>query len=290
MSTFGYVHTDEVHVEGYTYVKRGDQYFRGCTRCGGAGHYSFNGYDSICYKCNNDSSAKLGVKVGDAAAAEADAIQRTKAAAARERKREKERLLKIQKREAAQAALKENYPDVFEFLMTDGKQYDHNNFLAEMASFVQYDIGITSKPFSAAMASAVRKIIAAAEAKKAEAEAHPVPTDGRQTISGTILSTKLVEGDYGTSYKVVVQDDRGFRVYVALPAAQRVEAIDQFESHPDWTPYAFGSAVWFVGVDGDERFPGVKGRRIQFDCKIEASGDDKSFGFGSRPTKGKWLA
>ena len=40
--------------EGFSYVKTLDGTIaKGCRRCGGTGHYSFNGVDSICYLCRN---------------------------------------------------------------------------------------------------------------------------------------------------------------------------------------------------------------------------------------------
>lgn len=44
--------------------------------------------------------------------------------------------------------------------------------------------------------------------------------------------------------------------------------------------HVYGSEVWFEKA---------KGRRIQFTATVEASRDDKSFGFFKRPTKGQVL-
>lgn len=289
MNTIGYIQTNEINLEGYVYLQRGDRYFRGCTRCGGTGHYSYNGYDSICYKCNNDSSAKLGEHVGDLAGATADSVKRNKARLAREAKREKERLAKLAKREAAQLAIKASHPAVYEFLMAYDRDEDHNTFVASMATEFQFNIGI-SKIFSDKMISGIENVIAKREAKAVVDAARPeVPTNGRQTIIGTILSSKIVESDFGKAYKIVVEDDRGFKVYSSLPAKQVGEAIEAFEESND--PSEVGYGVWFLGsVNEPEMFKGVKGRRIQFDAAITASDDDKSFGFASRPTKGAWLA
>ena len=168
---------------------------------------------------------------------------------------------------------------------------EKNSFLRSMAETLRW-VG-PSRPFSERMIEAVRSSMAQRTERAAVDAARPaVPTEGRQTITGTILSAKIVEGDYGTAYKVVVEDDRGFKVYCSLPKAQADEAYDAFLSQIEADGYdwrTFGSGVWFLGTEVDDRYNGVKGRRIRFDASIQASNDDKSFGFGSRPTKGAWL-
>ena len=50
-----------VEHEGFYYVETSDGVFgKGCRRCGGTGHYSFNGFDSICYLCGNVFEVRLG--------------------------------------------------------------------------------------------------------------------------------------------------------------------------------------------------------------------------------------
>jgi hypothetical protein len=75
---------------------------------------------------------------------------------------------------------------------------------------------------------------------------------GKQIVTGTILSTKYVDSQYGTTYKMLVRDDRGFKVFGTVPSA-----IDE----------------------------AVKGDRVSFTATLEASTDDPTFGFYKRPTK-----
>jgi hypothetical protein len=94
-------------------------------------------------------------------------------------------------------------------------------------------------------------------AKAAEAAAagpvEDVPTgDGRTVVSGVIVGLKTVESQWGTAYKMIVRDDRGFRIYVTQP-----DAIG-------WA---------------------VRGDRVTFTARLTPSDDDPTFGFGSRPTK-----
>ena len=94
-------------------------------------------------------------------------------------------------------------------------------------------------------------------AKAAEAAAagpvEDVPTGaGRTVVTGVIVGLKTVESQWGTAYKMVVRDDRGFRIYVTQPDA-------------------IGDAT--------------RGDRVTFTARLTASDDDPTFGFGSRPTK-----
>lgn len=282
-----------VEVEGYPFVVSNGVYFRGCTRCGGSGHYSFNGYDSICYKCNNFFEARLGVLVGTLEDATKDAIRREKARLARIAKAEKERLKLVAKQQAKVEAARVLYPEVIDFLEKLDIYEERSSFLRSMAENIQF-VSAHDKPFTVKMAEAVQRMLEQRVAKAAEAAAHPAPT-GRVVVTGEIVSTKMVEGDYGTAYKILVKDDAGFKVWCSLPKAQADEVIEAFESDPahqdaegNFSFYTYGPGCWFLGTAGTDE-QGVKGRRITFTATLEPSKDDVSFAFGSRPTKGAWL-
>ncbi len=51
-----------------------------------------------------------------------------------------------------------------------------------------------------------------------EADAKPVPFEGRQEFAGTIISKRLVQGDYCNTWKVTVKHADGWRVWVTLPS------------------------------------------------------------------------
>src|SRR5690606_35394157 len=97
-------------------------------------------------------------------------------------------------------------------------------------------------------------VLRIAAEKAAEPEAAPVEA-GRIEITGKVVSTKWDDG-YGPRAravkKMVVLDDRGFRVYGTVPAA-------------------------IGGVEREER--------VAFTAAVEASDDAKTFGFFNRPTK-----
>lgn len=286
-----HINPTSVEHEGFYYLEFEGEFFKGCKRCGGEGFFSFNGEHSRCYTCDN-TSAKLGEQLPSREAAEKWCHERNVRRLQRERAAEAKRMVAVNAMNAYAAALKAAAPDVYDYLMAaniddyaeDGGE--KNPFIRNMAECIRY-VGM-ARLLSTNMIEGVRKVMAQTEERKVEAELHPAPT-GRLAVTGEIVSTKLVEGDYGTAYKILVKDDEGFKVWCSIPKAQADEAADAFNAEQD-DPYAYGSAVWFVGsINEPERFKGVKGRRITFTATLEPSKDDKAFAFGSRPTKGAWL-
>jgi hypothetical protein len=295
--------TTGIEINGYYFCMSNGSYYRGCTRCGGTGHHEFNGYDSICYKCNNNFELRLDKFIGSHDDAVKDADIRAKARAKREAKKEAARLAEVQKMVDKQEDLKTRAADVHEFLMAVdlGDQHDSyeehvknlhtiekDPFIRAMAESIRF-VSLAKKPFTDNMIAATRKAMERKAAKAAESEAHPVET-GRIVLTGEIIGTKVVEGDYGTAYKITLKDDRGFRVYGSLAKALVEKFEDEFmAAHLDedgnYPSYTYGYACWFLGVDGDADDKGIKGRRITFTATVEASSDDKGFGFFSRPTK-----
>ncbi len=94
--------------------------------------------------------------------------------------------------------------------------------------------------------------------ERAEQQANAVPVvEGKATeITGKVLSEKWQEGYYGTTHKMLVLDDRGFKVWGSVPSAL--------------------SAV-------------SRGDRVSFTAATEASNDDETFGFFKRPRKAEFL-
>jgi len=93
--------------------------------------------------------------------------------------------------------------------------------------------------------------VEADEVRKADAEPVPI-TDERVTLTGKILSTKWVQGEYGSQFKGLLEAPEGFRLWGTIPSK-----LDDVQI----------------------------GDVIQFDAKITRSNDDKTFGFWNRPTK-----
>lgn len=94
------------------------------------------------------------------------------------------------------------------------------------------------------------------EAEKAEAEDCP---SGRVEVTGTILKVEDRETQFGTSWKMAVKDDRGFVVWMTAPS------------------------VLFNSPDP------LKGRRVSVTVALTPSDKDKKFGFGSRPSKARFV-
>lgn len=87
---------------------------------------------------------------------------------------------------------------------------------------------------------------------------------GRVEITGVVKAVKLQVGEFGDTWKILVQDDRGFVVYGTAAKAFR----------------------WF-NTDG----PIINsGDRVRFTATVEASKDDNTFGFFKRPTAATVLA
>lgn len=102
-----------------------------------------------------------------------------------------------------------------------------------------------------------------------ELEPAPVPvTDDRVRVEGTILSTKEVDGFYGSTTKCLIQvptDGGAFKLWGTLPQKATDAQWDHEREHGEW--------------------PEIKGAKIAFTARLEPSRDDEAFGFYKRPTK-----
>lgn len=99
----------------------------------------------------------------------------------------------------------------------------------------------------------------AARIEEDKKNASPIPTellDGRHTFKGEILATKWQASQFGDCLKMLVKDERNFKVWGTAP-----------------------NALW------EEHTGSVKGMVVQFDATLEVSDDDETFGFYKRPTK-----
>lgn len=111
------------------------------------------------------------------------------------------------------------------------------------------------------LAIGIRQAVLAAE-RQAEHQAAEAIVNGKQTITGVVVSTKFVEGYYGGVTKMLIKDDKGFKVWGSVPAA-----------------------LYDAMNDEGEYLDALKGRRVTFTATVEASNDDDKFGFFKRPTK-----
>lgn len=98
---------------------------------------------------------------------------------------------------------------------------------------------------------------------------------GRIEVTGRLLTIKSQEGYYGSTLKMLVLDDRGFKVWGTAPDA----LLDPtFEA---------AKAAGFT----DTRSALAAGTKIRvaFTAAVERSDDDETFGFYKRPTKARVL-
>lgn len=91
----------------------------------------------------------------------------------------------------------------------------------------------------------------AAQRAAEHAAADPCP-EGRVEIRGKVLTTKIQDGFRGPVEKMLVQDERGFKVWGTVPGS-------------------------LAGIE--------RGQRVGFMAAVEPSKDDAKFGFFKRPTR-----
>jgi hypothetical protein len=137
----------------------------------------------------------------------------------------------------------------------------HGNAFIDNVKAQVYKTGrISEKQTSAVIAAAERDVEYAkkragwaAERRLEQSKDAPIPTtllEGRVTITGVVLRLK--------DTSLIVRDDRGFRIWLRPYGFERWETVTN---------------------------PLKQGCRVQFDCRINRSDEDRCFGFAKRPTK-----
>lgn len=140
------------------------------------------------------------------------------------------------------------------------KHHEHTNeFVADVARKLRLYGSLSDRQIEAVRRAVARDIERAA--RLAEEAANPAPVapvfEGKGLVEGEVLSIKVQYGDYGSTLKMLVKDDRGFKVWGSVPAA----LIKDIE----------------------------RGDRVAFSATVEASRDDDTFGFFKRPTKARFI-
>lgn len=147
------------------------------------------------------------------------------------------------KRETAKAEAAQ-YADQDSFVADLARQLNANGTLSER----QIEV-LLGKP-----AQIKQRAKAAADQAAKDAAALPVP-NGTEVVTGEVLTTKWKDSQWGGSLKMLVLDDRGFKVWGTVPRAIDVE----------------------------------QGVRVRFTASLEQSDDDRLFGFFSKPRKAEVL-
>ena len=215
-----------------------------CGKCGGSGRIAYYGHveGGRCFECGGNGGYHTKT-VGQLVAA---AKRRDTAAANRARK-------------AAATAAK-----------LDAWKADNADLLARAdATGCNWYTNWRNVPTEDQVAN-LANAVAEREARKAadearKATAQPVPT-GKTTITGTVVSWKGVQNRFSyyaeTILKVVVEDQRGFRVFGTCPA-KLADAVPNMDA--------------------------LKGAMVTFTATVEQSKDDPAFGFFKRATKATLL-
>lgn len=271
---------DEGHEYPYIEVIGTGTYLRACRRCGGTGSYLHDGQTDACYRCGrirHDPDSPLFASEKEALD---DAIKRGRARAKRAAKRGREHEARIAKMKEKQQTAGMEYPDVYAYLaivndvLNFGRRDDSTEEQRRSADrvpmFIEDMVGQLFWPancdreFTPRMVEAVRTYIERQNAE--EAAKIPVP-EGRLQVEGRVISTKYYEDQYGKQARMLVADDRGFKVYGSIPKS--------IQPHWDWD-----------AAERDYVADGVlKGSRVRFEAQLTRSDDDESFGFFKRPTK-----
>lgn len=184
----------------------------------------------------------------------------------------------------AQAALVEQYPPLAR--LADAN--DGSDFMDDMVR--AFESGKMTDRQAAAAARAVerheeREHRAQAEAARREsllASGATYPT-GSVEVTGTVRSVQDRPSSYrynGTDWKVLVEADEGFKVWMTLPRTLIDWANERRNEHLTQNP------------SGQDRgwSAHLVGQRVQFTAALEGSKDDPLFGYGSRPKKARVLA
>lgn len=97
------------------------------------------------------------------------------------------------------------------------------------------------------------------ERKQAEYDSAENAPEGKTTITGDVLGTRVDHTDYGLQFKMLVKDDRGFKVWSTIPSA----IMNEFDMES------------------------IKGHKITFVATLIPSKDDPKFAIAKRPSKAK---
>jgi len=117
---------------------------------------------------------------------------------------------------------------------------------------------ISDRQLAAIVSALAREVQEAEEPEEVAAATIPVPEGAAILLEGTVLATKVQDGYYGSTLKMLVEvetPDGGYRVWGTIPSSL------------------------------DAR----RGSRVRFTANLVRSNDDESFGFFSRPRKATLL-
>lgn len=145
-------------------------------------------------------------------------------------------------------------------ILDDDKLVAKNDFLYDIRDKLNRYGDLSVKQGAAVIAYMLRDHLYTIQREKRSQEASlapDVPEGKGIEITGVVISIKEKYTPYGDQWKMLVQDDRGFRVYGTQP-----------------------QSLW--GVRGE-------GKRVRFIANLTKSDKDPKFGFFNRPRKAEYI-
>jgi len=231
---------DKVETDGKKFWFKKDAY---CSKCGGAGYGPWFPDGGICYQCNGTGGHYL--KVTRLYNQE----QIDKINARREAKAAKYLADKEARREAARAPFMALHGELYERAL---RVQDDNDFVRQIAYRASLAWKLTDNELAA-----LERAVTRAEEVRARPPASDAP-EGKATVTGKVLSTKVQQSMYGSSLKMLVELDDFSKAWGSVP--QKLCDL--------------------LGNDGL-----LVGARFTFTADFTRSGDDAKFAFFKRPTK-----
>ena len=152
------------------------------------------------------------------------------------------------------------FKNTFTEIDWDYAETSDNSFTSDVTRKA-YEYGTLSENQVAALVKAIDrdKTFAAERAAREAAEElidREDAPEGRVTVRGVVLSTKWVDSDFGSTEKMLVQDERGFKVWGTVPSSIEVTRDDV----------------------------------VEFVATLTRSNDDAKFAFAKRPSKAVVIA
>lgn len=223
--------------------------FDPCDRCGGEGileQFKLGADGGVCFKCNGGKGTMTTVGVL--------------------REREKGRIRNVNRRNTAlhndRMLHNANYRRAIEMNpLAEGWRYrtSTDGFLSDLW-WKAFKRDLSEKQLAAIGRTFERDVEYQAR-KKAEKDAVVDVVEGRGEISGTVVATKVSATKWGSTLKMTVKDDRGFRINGAVPANLQEE-------------------YWANTRD-------LAGRKVKFTGTVKKS-DENGFGFFTRADKAEF--